>query len=73
MGKLGIKEQVRILVISLVKLSDNPSQSHVPDYKKEPIADNQFSLALESDPIFQMLGDVSQGSSVRSILLEIFE
>ena len=73
MRVLGVKEQVRIRVIFLVKLSDDPSQSDVPDNKKEPVADNQFSLSSESDPVFQMFGHVSQGSPVGSVLLEIFQ
>ena len=73
MRVLGVKQQVRIRVVFLVKLSDDPSQSDVPDDKKEPIADNQFSLASESDPVFQVFGHVSEGSPVGSVLLEIFQ
>lgn len=55
----------------VVVLHDLP-QPHVPDHVEEPVPHYQFSLADEGGVIGKVLRGTSDGSPVRSVLLQVF-
>ena len=68
-----VEEQVCILFILLVEVGDYSFQPNVPDHEKEPIANYQFPFPSQGRLTFQMLWHVSQGPSVRPVLLKVFQ